>query len=75
MKIILTLAQGKLIFINIHKITSKQGQNQGCQLSRIECESHAWTLILTLSRQACKISRMNAKHPAKLIKSQVSRKT
>ena len=22
---------------------------QGCQLSRIECESHGWTLFLTLS--------------------------
>ena len=48
--------------------------NQGCQLSRIERESHAWTLFLTLSRQACKISRMNAKHPANHVKSHASRK-
>ena len=41
---------------------------QGCQLSPIERESHAWTLFLTLSRQACKISRMTAKHPAKHVK-------
>ena len=47
---------------------------QGYQFSRIERESHAWTLFLTLSRQACKISRMNAKHPAKHVKSHASRK-
>ena len=29
---------------------------QGCQRSRIEHESHAWTLFRMLSRQACKIS-------------------
>ena len=49
------------------------GFQQGCQLSRIERESHAWTLFLTLSRQACKISRMNTKHPAKHVKSHPSR--
>ena len=40
-------------------------------LSRIERES----LFLTLSRQACKISRMNAKHPTKHVKTYASRKT
>ena len=48
---------------------------QGCQLSRIECESHTWTLILMLSRQACKILRMNAKHPAKHVKSSLIMET
>ena len=38
---------------------------QGFQLSRIERESPAWTLFLPLSRQACKISRINEKNPAK----------
>ena len=38
---------------------------QGFQLSRIERESPAWTLFLPLSRQACKISRINEKKPAK----------
>ena len=53
----------------------EQGDDQqGCQLSRIERESHAWT-FLTLSRQAYKISRMNAKHPVKHLKSLASRKT
>ena len=33
--------------------------------SRIERESPAWTLFLPLSRQACKISRINEKNPAK----------
>ena len=47
---------------------------QGCQLSRIERDSHAWALFLTLSRQACKISHINAKRPAKLVKSHKSRK-
>ena len=47
---------------------------QGCQLPRIERESHAWTLFITLSRQACKISCMNAKHLAKHVKSHASRK-
>ena len=38
---------------------------QGFQLSRIERESPAWTLFLPLSRQACKISRIIEKNPAK----------
>ena len=38
---------------------------QGFQLSRIERESHAWTLFLPLSRQACKISHINEKNPSK----------
>ena len=41
--------------------------------------SHALSVSLTpglyFSRQACKISRMNAKHPAKHVKSHASRKT
>ena len=37
------------------------GYTQGFQLSRIERESPAWTLFLPLSRQACKISRINEK--------------
>ena len=42
---------------------------QGFQLSRIERESPAWTLFLPLSRQACKISHINVKNPAKHVKS------
>ena len=45
---------------------------QGFQLSRIERESPAWTLFLPLSRQACKISHMNEKNPAKQVKSPAS---
>ena len=45
---------------------------QGFQLSRIERESPAWTLFLPLSRQACKISRINEKYPAKHVKSPAS---
>ena len=45
--------------------------SQGFQLSRIE-ESPAWTLFLPLSRQACKISRINEKNPAKHVKSPAS---
>ena len=41
--------------------------SQGFQLSRIERESPAWTLFLPLSRQACKISRINEKNPAKRV--------
>ena len=37
--------------------------------------SHGWILFLMLSPRACKISRMNAKHPAKHVKSHSSRKT
>ena len=42
-----------------------RGTSQGCLLLHIEHESHAWTLFLMHSRQACKISCMNAKHSAK----------
>ena len=45
---------------------------QGFQLSRIERESPVWTLLLPLSRQACKTSRINEKNPAKHVKSHVS---
>ena len=45
---------------------------QGFQLSRIERESPAWTLFLPLSRQACKISHINEKNPAKHVKSPAS---
>ena len=45
---------------------------QGFQLSRIERESPAWTLFLPLSRQACKISHINDKNPAKHVKSPAS---
>ena len=45
---------------------------QGFQLSRIERESPAWTLFLPLSRQACKISRINEQNPAKHVKSPAS---
>ena len=47
-------------------VTIRNCIKQGCQLSWDECESHAWTLFLTLSNQACKISRINAKHPASI---------
>ena len=47
-------------------------QEQGFQLSRIERESPAWTLFLPLSRQACKISHINGKNPAKHVKSPAS---
>ena len=46
--------------------------NQGFQLSRIERESSAWTLFLPLSRQACKISHINERNPAKHVKSLAS---
>ena len=42
---------------------------QGFQLSRIERGSPAWTLFLPVSRQACKISRINEKNPTKHVKS------
>ena len=45
---------------------------QGFQLSRIERESPAWTQFLPLSRQACKISHINEKNPAKHVKSPAS---
>ena len=45
---------------------------QGFQLSRIERESPAWTLFLPLSRQACRISHINEKNPAKYVKSPAS---
>ena len=45
---------------------------QGFQLSRIERESPSWTLFLPLSRQACKISHINEKNPAKHVKSPAS---
>ena len=45
---------------------------QGFQLSRIERESPSWTLFLPLSRQACKISHINEKNPAKHVKSPTS---
>ena len=38
-------------------------------------DSHAWKLLLTHSRQACKISHMNAKHLAEYVKSLASRKS
>ena len=45
---------------------------QGFQLSRIERESPPWTIFLPLSRQACKISHINEKNPAKHVKSPAS---
>ena len=45
---------------------------QGFQLSGIERESPALTLFLPLSRQACKISRINEKNPTKHEKSPAS---
>ena len=42
-------------------VSISNGNIQGFQLSRIERESPAWTLFLPLSRQACKISRINEK--------------
>ena len=45
---------------------------QGFQLSRIERESPVWTLFLPLSRQACKISRIDEKNPAKHVQSPAS---
>ena len=46
--------------------------HQGVQPSRIERKSPAWTLFLPISRQACKISRINGKNPAKYVKSPAS---
>ena len=47
-------------------------KRQGFQLSSIERESSAWILFLLLSRQACKLSRINEKNPAKHVKSPAS---
>ena len=41
---------------------------QGCQLSRIERESYAWTLFFTISREACKISNAKSSQACKILR-------